>query len=96
MDIKSYKPIRELYEFFLELGKFSMFIKVTFRNFFRPPFENLEFLKQCYKVGYKSITLIGLTALIMGLVLTMQTRPVLARFWRRGCFTGNDLTVDHP
>ncbi len=88
MDIKSYRPIRELYEFFLELGKFSMFIKDTFRNFFRRPFENLELMKQCYNVGYKSITLIGLTALIMGVVLTLQTRPVLADFGAEAVLPG--------
>ena len=33
-----------------------------------------------FEVGYKSIGLISITAFIMGLVLTIQTRPVMAEF----------------
>ena len=88
MDIYSNRLIRELYEFFMELGKFSTFIHNTFRNFFKPPFEHRELMKQCYNVGYKSIPLIGLTALIMGLVLTMQTRPVLVDFGAQSVLPG--------
>ena len=33
-----------------------------------------------YKVGYKSLTLVAITGFIMGLVMTLQSRPVLAEF----------------
>ncbi len=88
MDIFSNRLIRELYEFFMDLGKFSAFIHNTFRNFFKPPFEHRELMIQCYNVGYKSIPLIGLTALIMGLVLTLQTRPVLVDFGAQSVLPG--------
>lgn len=46
-----------------------------FNQWFRPRYEFAEFLRQCFVIGYKSFPLIGLTAFIMGLVLTMQLRP---------------------
>jgi phospholipid/cholesterol/gamma-HCH transport system permease protein len=46
----------------------------------RPRYEWHEFFKQCYIIGYKSLPLVGITAFIMGLVLTVQSRPTLAEF----------------
>src|SRR6202042_451502 len=51
-----------------------------FREAIRPPYEWKETLYQCYQVGYKSTFLIGITGFIMGLVLTIQTRPSMAKF----------------
>ncbi|MBU2061590.1 MAG: ABC transporter permease, partial [Bacteroidetes bacterium] len=34
----------------------------------------------CYKIGYKSIPLVAITGFIMGLVLTLQSRPTLVSF----------------
>lgn len=45
-----------------------------------PPYEFNELLKQCYLIGYRSFPLIAITGLIMGLVLTIQSRPTLAEF----------------
>src|SRR5690606_26703765 len=39
-----------------------------------------EFFYQCYKIGYKSLPLISITGAVMGLVLTIQSRPVLVEF----------------
>jgi phospholipid/cholesterol/gamma-HCH transport system permease protein len=51
-------------------------IKVTFsRNF-----EFKEFLRQCFQIGYKSLPLVSVTGVIMGLVLTIQARPSLLSF----------------
>ena len=47
---------------------------------FVPPYEWDEVFYQCYKVGNKSLGLVGITGFIMGLVLTLQSRPVLAEF----------------
>lgn len=47
---------------------------------FRRPFEGREFVRQMYEVGYRSFGLISITAFIMGLVLTLQTRPVMEEF----------------
>ena len=76
------------YDFFLELGSFVRFIINTFKSFFRPPYENTELIRHAYTVGNKSVSLIGITAFIMGLVLTMQTRPVLADFGAESLLPG--------
>ena len=47
---------------------------------FVPPYEWDEVFYQCYKVGNKSLSLVAITGFIMGLVLTLQSRPVLAEF----------------
>lgn len=57
-----------------------MFIGTFFKEVFTPPFEFKEFIRQCFIVGYKSLPLVGITGFIMGLVLTIQSRPTLAEF----------------
>ncbi|MBI2417156.1 MAG: ABC transporter permease [Ignavibacteriales bacterium] len=51
-----------------------------FKEVFKPPYEFNELLKQCFLIGYKSLPLIGITGFIIGLVLTIQSRPTLAKF----------------
>ncbi len=51
-----------------------------FREAFRRPFEINELLRQCYNVGNRSLPLVALTGFIIGLVLTLQTRPTLQEF----------------
>ena len=65
---------------FAESGEQLSFLKVFFRNLFRSGFEWSEFVRQCYEIGYKSFTLVGTTAFIMGLVLALQLRPTLIGF----------------
>src|SRR6185369_8296135 len=43
-------------------------------------FEFKEFIRQCFQIGYKSFPLGAITGFIMGLVLTIQSRPSLAEF----------------
>jgi len=70
----------EFQKFFYEAGDLVIFTGRFFREVFKPPYEWREILYQCYLVGYKSTFLIGLTGFIMGLVLTIQTRPSMAAF----------------
>ncbi|MBK9401384.1 MAG: ABC transporter permease [Bacteroidetes bacterium] len=58
----------------------TLFILQIIRETFSPPFEFKEFLRQCYQIGNKSLPLISITGTIMGLVLTIQSRPVLVDF----------------
>lgn len=51
-----------------------------FAEGFKPRYEFQEFIRQCFWVGYKSLPLVGITAFIMGLVLTIQSRPTLVEF----------------
>ena len=66
--------------FLEETGGISRFAGKFFAQWFRPRYEVAEFLRQCFIIGYKSLPLIGLTAFIMGLVLTMQLRPSLVDY----------------
>jgi phospholipid/cholesterol/gamma-HCH transport system permease protein len=65
---------------FDEVGNVTLFVARFFKEILRPPFETTEFLRQCYVIGYKSLPLVGITGFIMGLVLTLQSRPTLAEF----------------
>jgi phospholipid/cholesterol/gamma-HCH transport system permease protein len=66
--------------FFYGAGDLVSFMARFFKEVLKPPYEWREILYQCYLVGYKSTFLIGLTGFIMGLVLTIQTRPSMAAF----------------
>ncbi|TAI48443.1 MlaE family ABC transporter permease [Flagellimonas allohymeniacidonis] len=66
--------------FFKEVGDLSFFAGRFFKEFFKPPFEFNELLRQCYSVGNRSMTLVGITGFIIGLVLTLQTRPTMIEF----------------
>ena len=76
---------------FNDAGSISLFAAKFFKEVLRPPFEIKEFIKQCYMIGYKSLPLVGITGFIMGLVLTIQSRPTLAEFgaesWLPGMVT---------
>lgn len=62
--------VADVFLFMMQVGK------ATFsRNF-----EFKEFLNQCFQIGYKTLPLISVTGAIMGLVLTIQSRPILADF----------------
>ena len=69
-----------LQAFFLEVGELSQFSARFFITMFLPPYEFAEIRKQSYIIGYKSLGLVAVTGFIMGLVLTIQSRPTLARF----------------
>ncbi|CAN5695236.1 ABC transporter permease [soil metagenome] len=66
--------------FLAEVGNISLFIKQFINGTFSRNFEFNEFLRQCFEIGNKSLPLIAITGAIMGLVLTIQTRPTLAEF----------------
>ena len=65
---------------FNDVGNVILFAARFFKEVFRPPFETNEFIRQCYVIGYKSLPLVAITGFIMGLVLTLQSRPTLADF----------------
>jgi phospholipid/cholesterol/gamma-HCH transport system permease protein len=65
---------------FSDAGEATLFVARFFKEVFQSPFEGKEFLRQCYVLGYKSLPLVGITAFIMGLVLTLQSRPTLVDF----------------
>jgi len=66
--------------FLEEIGDITGFTARFFRELFKRRQEYDEFLRQCYWLGYKSLSLVAITAFIMGLVLTIQSRPTLVEF----------------
>jgi phospholipid/cholesterol/gamma-HCH transport system permease protein len=69
-----------LYFFIDEVGDVARFSFKFFTELFRTRFEFSEFLRQCFYIGNKSISLVIITAFIMGLVITIQSRPTLVEF----------------
>ncbi|HEY0092433.1 MAG TPA: ABC transporter permease [Flavobacterium sp.] len=67
-------------KFLMNVADVFMFLGRVVRNFFSRGFEFHEFLKQCFQIGNKSLGLISVTGIIIGLVLTIQSRPVLVDF----------------
>jgi phospholipid/cholesterol/gamma-HCH transport system permease protein len=65
---------------FTGAGDITLFAARFFKETVKPPFEVKEFVRQCYFAGYKSLPLVAVTGFIMGLVLTLQSGPTLAKF----------------
>jgi phospholipid/cholesterol/gamma-HCH transport system permease protein len=65
---------------FEEAGNISLFILRFFKELFKPVFQFREFTRQCFAVGFRTLPLITITGFIMGLVLTIQSRPTLLKF----------------
>ena len=64
----------------IEIGLIARFTARFFREVLKPQFEFSEFLRQCFYIGNKSLPLVAITAFIMGLVITMQSRPTLIEY----------------
>jgi len=64
----------------LNTGQVVLFVGNIIRESFSRHFEFREFFFQCYQIGYKSLPLISITGAIMGLVLTIQSRPIMVEF----------------
>jgi phospholipid/cholesterol/gamma-HCH transport system permease protein len=67
-------------KFLSDVADVSLFVTRIIKETFSPEFEFKEFLRQCYQMGNKTLPLVSVTGIIMGLVLTIQSRPVLADF----------------
>lgn len=70
----------KLREFLNEIGDISFFAGRYFRELVHRPFEWRELLRQCYQIGNRSLVLVVVTGFIIGLVLTLQSRPTLIEF----------------
>jgi phospholipid/cholesterol/gamma-HCH transport system permease protein len=67
-------------QFFTGIYDLSKFCLLFFKEAVTPPYEFQETIKQCYRVGYKSLSLVTITAFITGMVFTDHSRPALADF----------------
>jgi phospholipid/cholesterol/gamma-HCH transport system permease protein len=67
-------------DFLLETGNLARFTGRFFTEIFTPRHEFNELIRQCFIIGNKSLSLVGVTAFILGLVLTIQLRQPLMEY----------------
>ncbi|RPJ70961.1 MAG: ABC transporter permease, partial [Alphaproteobacteria bacterium] len=79
-NIKLREKTEKANNFLTEVADFFLFVSRTGKESFSREFEFAEFLRQCFQIGYKTLPLISVTGIIMGLVLTIQSRPALVDF----------------
>ncbi len=77
---KTYESAEKANNFLISIGNLTLFILQVIRETFSGRFEWKEFLRQCFQLGNKSFSLIAVSGFIMGIVLTIQSRPALAEF----------------
>jgi len=77
---KTITKTEEAGNFLTEFADAILFIVHTIKETFSRDFEFKEFFRQCFQIGYKTLPLVSVTGIIMGLVLTIQSRPALAKF----------------
>ncbi len=83
-----FKPPGAFRRFLVGMGDTFLFLGRLVRETFSRGFEFNEFLRQCYMIGNKSLALISVTGIIVGLVLTIQSRPVLVDFGAESMLPG--------
>ncbi|MBN1158377.1 MAG: ABC transporter permease [Bacteroidales bacterium] len=71
------QPVREIFN---EIGAIAAFSVLVSKQIFKRPAELPEFLRQSYTLGYKALPLVLITGFILGMVLTIQMRPLLVDF----------------
>lgn len=69
-----------LKDFFSDLGELGLFTGRFFRQIFRYKIDIAELVRQCHRIGYNSLFLVGLTAFILGVVMTIQLIPTMRDF----------------
>lgn len=69
-----------LTDFFLTIAGLTSFTLKFFKNVFIPPFEFSEIKKHMDVLGIKTMPIVTVAGFIIGLVLAMQSQPVMQRF----------------
>jgi phospholipid/cholesterol/gamma-HCH transport system permease protein len=63
-----------------ELGSYMYFIGRFFKTVLKPPYEFRQVVRHIDDLGAMSLPLISFINFIMGLILTMQSRPTMQKF----------------
>lgn len=66
--------------FLATVGDVSLFALKAARSIVLPPFEFRETIRQVYELGLRSVPLIAVSGMAVGVVLSMHTRASLERF----------------
>ena len=69
-----------LYNFFATITGLTLFNIEFLKHAFMPPYEIREIKKHMDELGVKTFPIVSVTGLVIGLVLTMQSQPILQRF----------------
>jgi len=69
-----------IYNFFTTITGLTIFNFEFVKQAFIPPYEISEIKKHMDELGVKTLGIVSVTGFIIGLVLAMQSQPVLARF----------------
>jgi phospholipid/cholesterol/gamma-HCH transport system permease protein len=77
MNVLSRLTLRHILD---KIGGLAMFSGRFFRSAFHPPFETKELIRQTYEVGVRSAGLVAIVGVVIGAVLTMQSRPTMIKF----------------
>lgn len=77
---KTLKRVEKADNFFTNIADFFLFFSLVIKETFSTEFAFREFLRQCFLIGNKTLPIVSITGIIIGLVLTIQTRPVLVDF----------------
>jgi len=77
---KTFEKTEKANGFFAEVADMFLFMARATKETFSRDFEFKEFWRQCFQIGNKSLPLVSITGIIMGVVLTIQSRPVLVDF----------------
>jgi phospholipid/cholesterol/gamma-HCH transport system permease protein len=70
----------QIYNFFATMTGLTVFNLEFAKQAFLPPYEIGEIKKHMDELGVKTFGIVSITGLIIGLVLTMQSQPVMQRF----------------
>ena len=68
------------WSFFSEAGLIASFAWRAIRVAFQAPFELREVVRQVYMVGWRSLMLVSMSGMAIGVVLSMHTRATMERF----------------
>ena len=79
----------QLNSFFQTLAGLFIFSMRFFKEVLIPPYEVEEIKKHMIELGMKTLVIVGVTGFIIGLVMTMQLQPVLARFGAEAFLPGS-------
>jgi phospholipid/cholesterol/gamma-HCH transport system permease protein len=66
--------------FFVQVHEISVFSLRFFKELFIPPYEVGEFAGHLENFGLRSLPLVSVIGLLMGLILSLQTKPTFTRF----------------
>ncbi len=69
-----------IYNFFATITGLTIFNIEFVKQAFLPPYEISEIKKHMDELGVKTFGIVSITGFIIGLVLAMQSQPVMARF----------------